>query len=180
MHRSCFLAWHGQREHGGGGSGGYSGGYGPPAGHRKEGILCEVSKPPFTPEVTSRKALCSLDDFLVVEMFINEGSYSTSDGQVESEDSAAFLHQETPLFSVNQRLLRCLHHASWCNQFPIVAVVFNSTLAPFQTSSTWNCEQLRGVSATFERERDFFVLFYCNTQSYCIRERFVSLSYAWI
>ena len=37
---------------------------------------------------------------------------------------------------------------------------------------------LQGVSATFtERERDFFVLLYCNTQSYCIRERFVSLSY---
>ena len=99
MHRSCFLAWHGQREHGDGGSGGYSGGCGPSAGHRKEGILCEVSKPPFTPEVTSRKASCSLDDFLVVEMFINEGSYSTSDGQVESEDSAAFRPQE--------------HHYSW-------------------------------------------------------------------
>ena len=38
-------------------------------------IPCEVSKPPLTPEVTSRKDLCSLDDFLEVEMFINEGSY---------------------------------------------------------------------------------------------------------
>ena len=63
-------------------------------------IPCEVSKPPLTPEVTSRKALCSLDDFLEVEMFINEGSYpATSDGQVESEDSAAFRPQE--------------HHCSW-------------------------------------------------------------------
>ena len=32
-------------------------------------ILYEVSKPPFTPEVTSRKASSSLDDFLVVEVF---------------------------------------------------------------------------------------------------------------
>ena len=76
----------------------------------------------------------------------------TSDGQVESEDSTAFRPQETPLFSVNQRLLRCLHHASWCNQLPIVAVVLNSTLAPFQTPCTWNCEQFQGVSAAFERE----------------------------
>ena len=87
---------------------------------------------------------------------------------------------KTPLFLVNDGLFQCLHHASWCNQLPIVATVFNPTLAPFQTSCTWSCEQLQGVSATFERERDFFVLLYCNTQSYCIRECFVSLSYAWI
>ena len=69
-----------------------------------------------------------------------------------------------------------LHHASWCNQLPIVATVFNHTLAPFQTSCTWNCEQLQGVSATFERGTSLYS-FICNTQSYWIRERFVSLSY---
>ena len=36
--------------------------------------------------------------------------------------------------------------------------------------------RLQGVSTASERERDFFVLLKCNTQSYCIRERFVSLS----
>ena len=40
----------------------------------------------------------SLDDFLVVEMLINEGSYpAASDGQVESEDSAAFRPQENTI-----------------------------------------------------------------------------------
>jgi len=34
-----------------------------------DSILCEVSKPLFTQEVTSRKGPCSLDDFLVVEVF---------------------------------------------------------------------------------------------------------------
>ena len=60
-------------------------------------ILCEVSKPPLslTPEVTSRETPCLLDDLLVEEMFINEGSYpATSDGQAELEDSAAIRPQE--------------------------------------------------------------------------------------
>ena len=38
---------------------------------------------------------CSLDNLLVEEMFINEGSYpATSDGQAELEDSAAIRPQE--------------------------------------------------------------------------------------
>ena len=77
-------------------------------------VTCKVSNPPFTdltPEVTSTKSPYSLDDFLVVEMFINEGSWPTSVGQVESEGPAAFRSQETPLFLVNDGLLRCLRHA---------------------------------------------------------------------
>ena len=86
---------------------------------------------------------CSLDDFLVEEMFINEGSHpATSDGPAGSEDSTAIRSQETPLFSVNQRLFRCLHHASWCNQLLIVAAMSDSILAFFQTSCTWNQTQL--------------------------------------
>ena len=56
---------------------GYGGGYGPLTGHGKEDVTCKVSDSPFTnltPEVTSTKNPYSLDDFLVVEMFINEGS----------------------------------------------------------------------------------------------------------
>ena len=73
MHRQCPRVRHGHSGYGGG----YGGGSGPLAGHWKEDVTCKVSNPPFTnltPEVTSTKNPCSLDDFLVVEMFINEGS----------------------------------------------------------------------------------------------------------
>ena len=73
MHRQYPRARHGHSGYGGG----YGGGYGPLAGHWKEDVTCKVSDFTFTsltPEVTSTKNTCSLDDFLVVEMFINEGS----------------------------------------------------------------------------------------------------------
>ena len=49
-----------------------------------------LPSPILPPEVTSTKNSCSLDDFLVVEMFINEGSWPTPVGRVESKSSAAF------------------------------------------------------------------------------------------
>ena len=49
-----------------------------------------LHSPVLPPEVTSTKNLYSLDDFLVVEMFINEGLWPTLVGQVESEGSAVF------------------------------------------------------------------------------------------
>ena len=73
MHRQYPRARHGLSGYGGG----YGGRYGPLAGHGKEDVTCKVSDSPFTnltPEVTSTKNPCSLNDFLVVEMFINEGS----------------------------------------------------------------------------------------------------------
>jgi len=106
MHWPCPRVHHGHS--------GYGGRYGPLAGHGKEDVTCKVSNLPFTnltPEVTSMKSPCSSDDFLVVEMFINEGSWPTPVGRVESEGSAAFRPQETPLFLVNDGLLRCLRHA---------------------------------------------------------------------
>ena len=57
-------------------SGGYGGRYGLLAGHGKEDVTCKVSEHPFT-NLTPRSDIdekLSLDDFLVVEMFINEGS----------------------------------------------------------------------------------------------------------
>jgi len=110
MHQSCFCVRHDHSGYGGG----YGGGYGPLAGHWKEDVTCKVSNLPFTnltPEVTSTKSPYSLDDFLVVEMFINEGSWPAPVGQVGSEGSAAFRPQETLLFLVNDGLLRCLRHA---------------------------------------------------------------------
>ena len=71
-----------------------------------------LPSPILRPEVTSTKNPCALDDFLVVEIFINEGLRLTPVGRVESEGSAAFRPRETPLFSVSGELLRCLHHAS--------------------------------------------------------------------
>ena len=146
MHWQCPWVCHGHS--------GYGGGYGPLAGHRKEDVTSKVSNPPFT-NLTPRS---DIDEkpmlirwLLVVEMFINEGSWRTPVGQVESEYFFAFWPRETPLFSVINELLQCLNHASWYNQLPIVTTVFNHTLAPFQTSCTWSCEQ-QGVSATFERE----------------------------
>ena len=71
----------------------YGGGYGPLAGHWKEDVTSKASDPPFTnltPRVTSTKNSCSLDDFLVVEMFINEGLWPTLVGRVESECSSEF------------------------------------------------------------------------------------------
>ena len=68
MHWRCPRVHHGHS--------GYGVGYGPLAGHGKEDVTCKVLDSPFTnltPEVTSMKNPCSLDDFLVVEMFINEG-----------------------------------------------------------------------------------------------------------
>jgi len=68
-HRQCPRVRHGHS--------GYGGGYGPLAGQGKEDVTYKVSDSPFTnltPEVTSTKNPYSLDDFLVVEMFINEGS----------------------------------------------------------------------------------------------------------
>ena len=57
----------------------------------------------------------------------------------------------------------------------------NLSSALFQTSCIWNgVGILRSECNLSLRERDFFVLVYCNTQSYCIRERLVSLSYFWI
>ena len=97
------------------GHSGYGGGYGLLAGHGKEDVTCKVSilpSPILSSEVTSTKKSCSLDDFLVVEMFINEGSWPTPVGRVESEGSATFRPRETPLFSVSNELLRCLHYAS--------------------------------------------------------------------
>jgi len=151
-------------------------------GKRTSPVRPRILPSPVLPQKWHRgQSPYSLDDFLVVEMFINEGSWPTSVGQVESEGPAAFRSQETPLFLVNDGFFRCLRHASWCNQLPIVTTVFGSTLAPFQTSCTWSCEHAsRSECNLLLRERDFFVLLYCNTQSYCIRERFVSLSYAWI
>ena len=70
-------ARHGHSGYGGGYGGGSGGGSGPLAGHWKEDVTCKVSNPLFTnltPEVTSTKNSCSLDDFLVVEIFVNEGS----------------------------------------------------------------------------------------------------------
>ena len=72
MHQSCFYVRHGHSGYGGG----YGGGYGPLAGYWKEDVTCKVSNPLFTnltPEVTSRTSPYSLDAFLVVEVFINEG-----------------------------------------------------------------------------------------------------------
>jgi len=68
MYQRCPRVRHGHR--------GYGVGYGPLIGHGKEDVTCKVSNPPFTnltPEVTSTKNPCSLVDFLVVQMFINEG-----------------------------------------------------------------------------------------------------------
>ena len=80
-HQSCSRVRHGHSGYGGGYGGGYGDGYGggsdPFAGHWKEDVTYKVSNPPFTNltlEVTSTKSPYSLDDFLVVEMFINEGS----------------------------------------------------------------------------------------------------------
>jgi len=175
-HRQCPRVRHGHS--------GYGGGYGPLAGQGKEDVTYKVSDSPFTnltPEVTSTKNPYSLDDFLVVEMFINEGSWPIPVGQVESEGFAAFRPQETPLFLVNDGLLRCLRHASWCNQHPIVTMVLSSSLTLFQTSCIWGSETALGSECNLlPGERDFFVTFYCNTQSYCIRERLVSLSCAGI
>ena len=84
--------------------GGYGGGYGPFVGPGKKDVTCKVSDSPFTSltlEVTSTKNSCSLDGFLVVEMFVNEGLWPTPVDRVESEGSAAFQPQETPLFLVN-------------------------------------------------------------------------------
>ena len=96
------------------GHSGHGGGYGPLAGHGKEDVTCKVSilpSPILLPEVISRKNPCSLDDFLVVEMFINKGLQLKPVGQVKSECSSAFRPRETPLFSVSNELLQCLHHA---------------------------------------------------------------------
>ena len=132
------------------------------------------------PEVTSTKNSCSLDNFLVVEMFINEGLWPTPVGQVESECSSEFRPQEAPLFLVSDELLRCLRHALWCNQHPIILTVLSPSSALFQTSCIWSGGNAsRSECNLLLREMDFFVLLYCNTQSYCIRERFVSLSYVW-
>ena len=58
-------------------------------------IPCEVLKPPLHPRSDIEETPCSLDNLLVEEMFINEGSYPASlEGQVESEDSAATRPQE--------------------------------------------------------------------------------------
>ena len=54
----------------------------------------------------------------------------------------------------------------------------NLSSAFFQTSWIWSgVDVLRSECNLSLSEIDFFVLLYCNTQSYCIRERLVSLSY---
>ena len=80
MHQSSLLAWHGQSGYGGGdvvdivvGS-----------------IPCEVSLSLSYPRSHIEETPCSLDNLLVEEMFMNEGSYpATLEGQVDSEYSAA-------------------------------------------------------------------------------------------
>ena len=98
MHQSCFWVRHGHSGHGGR----YGRGYDPFAGHWKEDVTCKVSNPPFanlTPEVTSMKSSFSLDDLLVKEMFINEGSWPISVDQVNQK---VLLH-----FDLKK------HHCSW-------------------------------------------------------------------
>ena len=88
------------------------------------------------PEVTSRKNACSLDDFLVVEMFINEGLWPTPVGRVESKCSA-FRPRETPLLSISDELLQCLHHASWCSQHSVVSTLVNCDMIQWKKRRTF-------------------------------------------
>ena len=118
-----------------------------------------LPSPILLSEVTSRKNPYSLDDFLVVEVYINEGLRATPVGRVESDCSSAFRPRETPLFSVNDEFFQCLHHASWCNQHPIVSTPISLSSALFQTSCIWNGVNILRSECNFSlRERDFFVL----------------------
>jgi len=175
MHQSCFRACHGHSGYGDG----YGGGYGPLAGHWKEDVTCKVSNLPFTnltPEVTSTKSPYSLDDFLVVEMFINEDHYLH---RLVRRDQKVLLH-----FDLKK------HHCSWSTRGFFDVYVMHGGVISLRSSSQcstllWRPSKhlVLGVVRSFRewvkplRERDFFVLLYCNTQSYCIRERLVSLSY---
>ena len=74
---------------------------------------------------------------------------------------------------------RCLNTDQLC--YDPVEKKRNLFSAFFQTSWIWSgVDVLRSECNLSLSERDFFVLLYCNTQSYCIRERLVSLSSVWI
>ena len=87
-------------------------------------VTYKVSNPPFTnitPEVTSTKSPYSLDDFLVVEMFINEGSWPA------------------PISQVNQKVLLHFnlkkHHCSWSTMGSFDVYVMHGDVISLRSSS---------------------------------------------
>jgi len=117
-------------------------------------------------EVTATKNSCSLDDFLVAELPIKERIIALwrPSHQLVRWNKNAPLHFDVEKHHCSQeeRKLIC---CSWLQSRGQALCIFNAS----------------GSVCNFSlSKRDFFVLLCCNTQSYCIRQHFVSLSYFWI
>jgi len=63
---------------------------------------------------------------------LSEGLRPTPVGRVESECSSAFRPRETPLLSVSDELLQCLHHASWCNQHSVISTLIKCDMTQWK------------------------------------------------
>ena len=117
-------------------------------------------------KVTATKNLCSLDDFLVVKMLIKRRITALC----RPSHQLVGWHQNVPLYfdlekhHYSQEERKLIHY-SWPQSRGRTSYVFNI---------------LRSECNLLLNKRDFFVLLCCNTQSYCIRVRLVSLLYVWI
>ena len=125
-----------------------------------------LPSPILLKEVTATKNPCSLDAFLMVEMLIKWRITALwrPSHQLVGWNQNAPLHFNLEKYHCSQeeRKLICYSRPQSRGQ---ASCIFNISRSEYNISLS---------------KRDFLVLLYCNTQSYCIRERFVSLSYFWI
>ena len=122
-----------------------------------------LPSPILLKEMTATKNPCSLDDFLVVELPVNRKITSLWRPSQQLSGEIRML----PYISTSRNTIVLKRRESWSD-------------VPWSQSRWWaSCifNVSRSECNLSLSKRDFFVLLYYNTQSYWIREHFVSLSY---